>query len=350
MYMKPDLRDIFQDRFSGHEAPVDPGTWQGIQSKLDALSSADGLQEMFQEKFNGHELDVDPSLWNSISSQIGSGAAVGTTAGGGIIGWAAAGVTAVVVATAIFFVATPEKNELTVTTVQEEVVSPAPIQPASEEEPLVSIGKEEELVQENSQSVPAKATSTTKKITPNPVEKSTTKYTEDPKPTGGSFAQLNGLQDKTTVQTKGPEADPQGKEVVANLIQEIEESVKRDALISGQKDPAGPPPPTVTPDIPPSETDPPTPKELPDIYLPNTFTPNGDGINDTYTVDITGFERMFIRVYSLKNDREVFSTDTNEPWDGANCEKGYYLVAIEALTEDGQLVTKGKAVWLNNDR
>lgn len=40
------------------------------------------IEELFQDKFNNFESDVDPNLWNSISSQIGTTGAAGGATGG----------------------------------------------------------------------------------------------------------------------------------------------------------------------------------------------------------------------------------------------------------------------------
>src|SRR5690606_36287105 len=82
-------------------------------------------------------------------------------------------------------------------------------------------------------------------------------------------------------------------------------------------------------------------KPLPDIFMPNAFTPNGDGHNDAYTVDLAGFRSMKVRIISLQTNDVVFSINTEEEWawDGRNCGPGPYLVAVEAITEDGRLVT-----------
>ena len=89
---------------------------------------------------------------------------------------------------------------------------------------------------------------------------------------------------------------------------------------------------------------------LPEIFMPNTFTPNGDQINDTYEVSRDGFEQMQVRVMSMKNDRLVFSTNTGEPWTGEGCEDGMFVVVVEAVTTDGKAVSKAKVVWLNRER
>jgi hypothetical protein len=87
--------------------------------------------------------------------------------------------------------------------------------------------------------------------------------------------------------------------------------------------------------------------EQPKLFMPNVFTPNNDGINDTYQVVGDGFAKVLVKVFAMKNNQLVFSTHSGEAWTGANCEDGMYLVAVEALTPDGRSVTEGKVVWLN---
>ena len=90
---------------------------------------------------------------------------------------------------------------------------------------------------------------------------------------------------------------------------------------------------------------------LPKLCLPNTFTPNGDGTNDTYEVGCPGnFRQITTRITSLKTGQVVYRTDVNEPWTAEGQEDGYYIVAVEAITLDGRTVSEGKVVWLNRDR
>lgn len=62
-------------------------------------------------------------------------------------------------------------------------------------------------------------------------------------------------------------------------------------------------------------------KEIPDtilpIFIPNTFTPNGDGINDTWIIDgIDNEESVKIFVYNRYGARVFHSEGIYEPWDG----------------------------------
>ncbi len=356
MYMKPDLRNILQERFRGHEADVDPGVWEAIQTQI-AVPAADPIEELFRERFNGHEVAVDPSAWSAISSQIGHGAAAGTAASGGsLAGWFAAASAVVIISVGAFLYDSTEKDP-SIASAQEAV--PVRIEKKTITKELVTIEEiQDEQVPEQTEIVPEKTAASTSST-------SIAKETSDrPKAEVDRTAQsANGNRTTSTrtieprVTTPATSATPadklpeEGAAVVESVITKLAEEVHLEAQASRIPDPVGPPP-VRTESTEPADRNVQTTAttELPDIFLPNTFTPNGDGINDTYRVDLDGFETMMIRIYSLADNRLVFSTDTNSEWDGAHCEKGYYLVAIEATTADGRIVTKGKAVWLNNDR
>ncbi len=55
------------------------------------------------------------------------------------------------------------------------------------------------------------------------------------------------------------------------------------------------------------------------IEIINTFTPNGDGINDTWTIrDIEDYPNARIIVYDRWGQRVYSTTGYDEPWDGTN--------------------------------
>ncbi|SDC78667.1 T9SS type B sorting domain-containing protein [Williamwhitmania taraxaci] len=80
-------------------------------------------------------------------------------------------------------------------------------------------------------------------------------------------------------------------------------------------------------------------KVLKNINIPNAFSPNGDGINDTWAIwDITGvpinflFPKMEVEVFNRWGSRVFYSSGYNKPWDGKAMNGGelpvgtYYFV------------------------
>ncbi len=69
------------------------------------------------------------------------------------------------------------------------------------------------------------------------------------------------------------------------------------------------------------------------IYVPNVVTPNGDGVNDEYLIDIKGEEFVQIIIYSVKNVKlfetrnKLFSWDCKLP-NGEMAPEGTYIVKV----------------------
>ncbi len=54
-----------------------------------------------------------------------------------------------------------------------------------------------------------------------------------------------------------------------------------------------------------------------DLKIPNTFTPNGDGINDTWTIDgLTNYSNCSVEIFNRYGQKIYFSTNYLKPWDG----------------------------------
>lgn len=53
-----------------------------------------------------------------------------------------------------------------------------------------------------------------------------------------------------------------------------------------------------------------------DVYLPNAFSPNDDGVNDLLYVRSNYIESMFLIIYDRWGEEVFRSTDQNTPWDG----------------------------------
>ena len=58
------------------------------------------------------------------------------------------------------------------------------------------------------------------------------------------------------------------------------------------------------------------------IYMPNSFTPNGDGLNDVFYGKGFGIKKMEMQIYDRWGEKVFTSTDLNEAWDGTHANKG----------------------------
>ena len=75
------------------------------------------------------------------------------------------------------------------------------------------------------------------------------------------------------------------------------------------------------------------------LSIPNTFTPNGDGINDEFRVAYRSIEKFYCCIYDQWGRRVYESSDITQGWDGKIRSKlgtiGTYFYVIEATGTDG---------------
>ena len=84
-------------------------------------------------------------------------------------------------------------------------------------------------------------------------------------------------------------------------------------------------------------------KEGSDIKLPNIFTPNGDGLNDTYRIGYAkNIESFFIQITDETGRVVYTSTDTSEEWvydQNQGINKQRFTVQYKAIGVDGKIHT-----------
>lgn len=78
------------------------------------------------------------------------------------------------------------------------------------------------------------------------------------------------------------------------------------------------------------------PKPL--VYVPNTFTPNDDGMNDFFKVEGTGLGHFSMEIFNRWGERVFASEDMNVSWDGTY--KGEKIKSTDVFVY--KLITQGK--------
>ena len=81
-----------------------------------------------------------------------------------------------------------------------------------------------------------------------------------------------------------------------------------------------------------------------ELYVPNTFTPNGDGSNDEFKVAFASVASFRCRIYTRYGRKVYDSEDISEGWDGkigdSNAPVGVYFYVIEAKGTNGENLNK----------
>lgn len=77
----------------------------------------------------------------------------------------------------------------------------------------------------------------------------------------------------------------------------------------------------------------------PNIYIPNAFTPNGDGENDLLFVRGNNITELLFRVFDRWGEKVFETTNQNIGWDGTfngrDCDPAVFVWYVEALCEGG---------------
>lgn len=70
------------------------------------------------------------------------------------------------------------------------------------------------------------------------------------------------------------------------------------------------------------------------IYIPNAFTPNGDGVNDAFFVKGEGIRNFHLYIYNRWGEVVFETTNPKQQWDGSYAgnpvEQGVYVYQVYA--------------------
>lgn len=350
--MADQLTDLFRERLAGHEMDAPADAWDHISGQL-ATGGGEGLRETLQEKFQGHEVGVDPSAWVQISGQLGHAGTAGGTIGAG---WIAAGVAAVALTAGVFlWQRGTETEKVAPATPRIELAQEQPVEaplPASEEAAMPATEVQEPR-QAEVPVLPAKEVNTTGQVEPQGSENKEVESATDAESKGATTSPAS-TTDKTSAQQPeelaAPPAGPAG--TTGNGGSSVPEN-KEDRAPAKEEKPVAAPGPEGERDKEPRMVDPFSETTVQKrIFIPNVFTPQGDGINDVLEVVVSDFESVDVKVVSTKTGAMVFHTnDLNEQWDGRlpngnNAEEGHYQCIVRVNFNDGRSKTTTELVRL----
>ncbi len=81
------------------------------------------------------------------------------------------------------------------------------------------------------------------------------------------------------------------------------------------------------------------------LFVPNLFTPNGDGVNDVLRVYGTAIASVRLIIYNQWGGQIFMTTDVLKGWDGTRngqpSPAGLYTYQLEAIMQDGTKINKG---------
>jgi gliding motility-associated-like protein len=87
------------------------------------------------------------------------------------------------------------------------------------------------------------------------------------------------------------------------------------------------------------------------LWMADAFTPNGDGVNDYFTVSIAGHESFELLLYNRWGELVFTTTDPNTGWDGNMADgnpapTGVYVVRIVAILPEKTIHSEIKEITL----
>lgn len=80
------------------------------------------------------------------------------------------------------------------------------------------------------------------------------------------------------------------------------------------------------------------------IYIPNSFTPNGDGMNDTFGISGEAIQNFSMQVFNRWGDLVFETKNANSVWDGTfngnKVAQGVYVYKVTASNITGRKTQK----------
>jgi gliding motility-associated-like protein len=274
------------------------------------MSEKDTIKDLFSDKLNGLESEVRPELWGNISSQLGNASAA---SGMSVLTKVILGVTAAAsVAVVSYFVLNNQEDtqkpaaSLEKASVKRDVkhpeISEENQQTAQQNNPILSQDFFQEITHEES--------------SPVSFDPETPQIIHDP---------INTVP----VDDYQPEVSVEEQRVVISDSQSNTETAMEEVLVERTS--------------------------ALEFTLPNTFTPNGDGVNETLQLNIPE-DKLSSGTFSFvvidRTGKTVYqTTDVHFQWEGVSMNgevvpTGDYVYYVTARDTEGKLITKYSTLYI----
>jgi len=267
------------------------------------MSEKDTIKDLFSDKLNGLESEVRPELWGNISSQLGNASAA---SGLSMLTKIVLGVTAAASLAVVSYFVLNNQN-----------VTQKPAA-AKEKTPTEGTVNETKTSSENQQTAQGGA------LTPTPeflqeTHEGSGSITFDPE----TPQTIHDQVEPVPVDDYQPEGFVEEQRIVTSESNANTESIIEEALLERSS--------------------------ALEIILPNTFTPNGDGVNETLQLNISE-DKLTAGTFSFvvidRTGKTVYqTTDVHFQWEGISMNgevvpTGDYVYYVTARDVDGKLITK----------
>lgn len=79
-----------------------------------------------------------------------------------------------------------------------------------------------------------------------------------------------------------------------------------------------------------------------ELFIPNVFTPNGDGVNDRFVIQaMEAFNTVSLTIYNRWGNNIYYNPVYDNSWDGSGLNSGTYYYVIEAKEGNNSSIYKG---------
>jgi gliding motility-associated-like protein len=279
------------------------------------MEEKDFIKELFQEKLAQHQSPVSPELWASVSSSIKTGSAVVSSGLSVLTKSIIGGLSAAAVIGGVWML-TQQKTSSTKTVRSKEIKKTSTQTKSTDEKAVIKLSK------------PAKIYEHVFLIPEIPQEDNGPAFGPGTLHSGFGSASCGPANSLTNKEFEGMPILP-----LQTTVSDQNITVISDNSLANQVDQIHQESNSIEQD------------EI--IILPNIFSPNGDGKNDVFSIDLGAFEFADYSLVILDlNNQVVFkSNDPLESWngkkvDGEVCSMGTYVYYLTGKTVAGKTISK----------